>query len=673
MSCQGVIYDGYLSAADGQIVRKPITPGSRLIAFLVFLSPLFWGCEYFNRPLEPFIEKHAAEVSVESVGFRFADGTGLTSVFRNGRYVADPGATPVTIHAVIGLDNPANLALDFSLSWTASDSGITAALGGTDNRRVEVRIEGARRGSRIELRVNAKAETNRTFRFFVPVVFNSQLTVKNLFVAGSVPSTPIARWNMQTTDNHPGIDRVVISYRYWNGTALVPVKEEYGWDESSGAGGLTTGGAPVSAGRNFTNANGNCAIDFPASLSISIPGSATVGYYCFFKIEVYDRFELSAGAETKGFSTVNANGSAKTGGVTYPTLNATIEAAAPGSPSPGNPTEIELVADIRFPEISDTYTIASKHIKLTVPQNQTKIVKRTRNNSGTFFTVSSGASLRLTGNGTGQLVLDGGAVWAGGAGNPLPSPSPAYGASNSGITATGPLVSSSGTLIIADGAVLQNNQNTTASDYMSGAVLISNGMFTMSGGIIKNNENTNSPHTASAIYRNGGTLNISGGEISGNNRDVAIQLNGGMLNFSGGEIKNNSGVIGLSTNFATVNMSGGAIKDNMDRIYIDGGHFYMSGGEISGNDSGNPGRGHAIDINTWPGSGSPSSIRSINMSGGARIASNNVVVTHNSWPLKISGDLTGTAPVATIQPIDYTVGHQVLSGYSRRRTSPNSP
>ncbi|GMO41341.1 MAG: lipoprotein [Treponemataceae bacterium] len=665
--------------------HKPIA--GRLATLVLFLA-LFWGCEYFNRPLKPFIEKHTAEVSVESVWFVLSGITVLPDDFQNGKYVIDP-QPDTEILVCIGLDNPVNLALDFSLSWTASDSGMAAAIGRTDSRRVEVLVTGAQRGRQIELRLNAKAETNRTFRLTVPVALNTPLTVSVSPPTGSTP--PVACWVMLTPAYHPGIVRAVVSYRYWDGTALVPVREEYGWDESlnDGAGGLTA----VSAGRNFSNDGGNCAIDFPAS--ISIPLSATAMYYCFFRVEAYDRFGLSASAETKGFSTVNTSGSARIGSATYPTLSAAIDAAAQGSSE--NPTGIELIADIQFPETDDNYDIAGKHVKI-IPQGATRTIRRTETGSGEFFAVNLGASLTLEGNGSSLLILDGGAVWTGGTANP---PSPAYGATNTGITASGLLVAvNGGSLAIKNGATLRNNHGEGQS---APAVCINGGTNTMTGGSIEYNKN-------SAIGNDGG---------DGGGMDIWT----GTFTMSGGVIKHNwaraGGGVHISKNFGfpvfTMNgnavvehnkaegYGGGGIKTDID-ITIAGNAVVRyntarhTGAPTPGEEGNGEGGGVYVFENALSmegnaritgnmasrnGSGvcARDSLNNpvVKMSNSAVIAGNNDVYLKNNDTIAIAASLTsGAFPVATITPQTYSTATQVLADgyllegyYDRFAVTPN--
>jgi hypothetical protein len=627
---------------------------------LLAVVPLFWNCEYFNRPLEPFIEKHTAEVSVESVEFLSASGAG--TLLWNGTYMADPGPAPTVMRAVINLDNPANLALDFSLSWKTDDS-LTASLGRTDNRSAEVRIEGARRGSQIELRLNVKAETSRTFRLSVPAAFNSELTV-------TLPSSPVtdeggyvqrAHWIMQTPSQHPGIDKVVITYRYRN-TDPEFFTETYGWDESlnSGSGGLTNAyGFPPWV---FTNNAGNCGLNFPASFTLT-----PVEDYCFFSVEVHDKFGLSASAATPGF-----RDAAKVGGVYYLTLNDAINAVPPGG-SASSPTVVALLANVDFPEPGfGTYTINNKHIKLTVPPDETYAVKRTAANSGAFFSVDANSSLTLAGNGTGQLILDGGGARAQTTVNwerPVVTVAGGELRMEAGTVikdnwADMPAVYVTGGNFIMNGGEISGNKKASQVNWRGGAVIVtgSGASFTMNNGEIKNN----------TAYQGGGvqvgsgaSFTMNGGEIKNNTATVGgngwkgqgggvfISGTGSTFTMTGGEISGN-GVDGNGSGMNTERRGGGGV------FVMGGGTFTMSGGSIQGN---------TIPANSdYNGKGVLIADGTFNMEGSAAINANNDVYL-NTMPtpptvmtIALTGSLAGSGTVATITPDTYATGRQILSG-----------
>jgi hypothetical protein len=138
--------------------------------------------------------------------------------------------------------------------------------------------------------------------------------------------------------------------------------------------------------------------------------------------------------------------------------------------------------------------LSGKTITLTVPAGQTKTIKRSASGFGGLFTgslfmVGATESLTLAGNGSNELVIDGGSA--------------------SDYSANEPLITVNGTLNISNGAIIRNN---AGADYGGGVKCEPNGIINMSGGEISGN---------SATDRGGGilnnhTFNMYGGTISGN-------------------------------------------------------------------------------------------------------------------------------------------------------------
>ncbi|MDR0539273.1 MAG: hypothetical protein LBG74_02045, partial [Spirochaetaceae bacterium] len=271
--------------------------------------------------------------------------------------------------------------------------------------------------------------------------------------------------------------------------------------------------------------------------------------------------------------------------VYYPTLSAAIDAA---SGTEGAPDTITVLRDIGL-DNEEIAAIAAawpagtnKHIKLT-PTGITRTLKRITANTGAFFTVGSGSSLTLEGNGTGKLILDGGAVWTGSTPATLPEgmtsddfPSPAFGAENvSGINASGPLVAvnSGGAFTMNAGAVLQNNNYNSRG---GGVYVNSGGTFTMNGGaVVKGNRSLR--NGGGVFVTAGGTFTMSGGTISGNTATQSgggVHVNGngnGAFTMFGGTINGNTATIngdGVCFSNGTFTMSDAAVINANNDVFL---------------------------------------------------------------------------------------------------------
>lgn len=280
----------------------------------------------------------------------------------------------------------------------------------------------------------------------------------------------------------------------------------------------------------------------------------------------------------------------------------------------------------------------------------------------------------------------------------------------------GVYVGGSGTLSMSGGEI---SSNTVTGD--GGGVYVSaDSTFTMTSGItapkiIGNEVGGN----GGGVYA-GGTLNMNGGEISGNtatyngggiavdggvNSNIKASIAGGAIGVSGspntaengGGIYLISGMVDISAadvsyNEVTANgggvyllngsvtLQGGAVSHNAAK---DGGGVYvvvgatleMTGGIISNNSS-TAGRGGGINLGgtlsmtggTISGNGSQgvyaNAAQAINLGDSAVIATDNDIQLGNGKFITITSSLTGSAPVATISPPSYSVGLQVISaGY----------
>ena len=280
----------------------------------------------------------------------------------------------------------------------------------------------------------------------------------------------------------------------------------------------------------------------------------------------------------------------------------------------------------------------------------------------------------------------------------------------------GVYVGGSGTLSMSGGEISSN----TVTGNGGGVYVSADSTFTMTSGItapkIIGNE---AGGNGGGVYA-GGTLNMNGGEISGNtatyngggiavdggvNSNIKASIAGGAIGVSGspntaengGGIYLISGMVDISAadvsyNEATANgggiylldgsvtLQGGAVSNNEANsgggVYVvAGATLEMTGGIISSN-SVTTGRGGGINLSgtlsmtggTISGNGSQGvyaiSAQAINLGDSAVIAADNDIQLGNGKSITITSSLTGSAPVATISPSSYSVGLQVISaGY----------
>jgi hypothetical protein len=171
-------------------------------------------------------------------------------------------------------------------------------------------------------------------------------------------------------------------------------------------------------------------------------------------------------------------------------------------------------------------------------------------------------------------------------------------------------VNSRGTLELTDGSRLTGN---STSSIGGGVYVAGGGTLSMSGGEISGNTTTISGSSnvgGGGVFIDGGTFTMSGGKISGNAnigastvRAGGVYVNGGIFTMSGGEISGNTasgntvhgGGVHLTSN-GTFIMSGGTISGNTASsssgvsygggVYITSKTFTMTGGVIYGSNAG---------------------------------------------------------------------------------------
>jgi hypothetical protein len=363
---------------------------------------------------------------------------------------------------------------------------------------------------------------------------------------------------------------------------------------------------------------------------------------------------------------------AKLGGVYYQTLAAAVSAATGTSAAPG---VITVLANINLDNaaisaISGAWPSSpGKYIKLTVPQNQTKTLKRVTNNSDTFFTVNAGSSLTLEGNGTGQLILDGGGAaaqttvsWQ----RPVVTVAGGEFRMKAGTVikdnyADMPAVYVTGGDFIMDGGEISGNKKVSVANWRGGGVIVtgSGASFTMNGGEIKDNTAYNGGGvqvgSGASFTMNGGgiknnTATTGGNGWRGQGGGVFVSV-GGEFIMNGGEIRGNTVVYTAWSGSDPHRRGGGGV------LVMDNGTFTMKGGSIQGNtipaDPAYNGKGVLIADGTF------------NIEGAAAINADNDVYLFNSSHnarITITGNLTGSRPVATITPEVYGTGLAVLGG-----------
>ncbi len=148
---------------------------------------------------------------------------------------------------------------------------------------------------------------------------------------------------------------------------------------------------------------------------------------------------------------------------------------------------------------------------------------------------------------------------------------------------------------LEDGASITGNGeglvNATSSAHMNGGgVYLAGGTFNLNGGEISGN---NDVYNGAGVYVAGGTFNLNSGKINGNEAQGyggGVCVAGGTFNLNGGEINNNEASFAGGMNYeggkVTIN-EGSTISGNTATrgagIMVSGDNITMSGGSITGN------------------------------------------------------------------------------------------
>ena len=239
----------------------------------------------------------------------------------------------------------------------------------------------------------------------------------------------------------------------------------------------------------------------------------------------------------------------------WSTLKSTIE-SIDTTYTEENPYVIEITSDITTSADTAAEITVSSHVKLV--SNTNCIITRTSDFAGVnLFQVNTEASLTIgDANAGGTLTLDGGGT---------------------DVSATKSLVNVTGTLVLNEKSVLQNNNCPDSFATSGAAVYSSGGTLKVFGSTIKNNSNNHSSNFGGAIYIKNGTLNITSGtfeENKTNKNGGAIYVTEGTVNITGGNFINNK--VSTGSNKTETSYGGGA-------IYIDSAETSISAATFESN------------------------------------------------------------------------------------------
>ena len=216
-----------------------------------------------------------------------------------------------------------------------------------------------------------------------------------------------------------------------------------------------------------------------------------------------------------------------------------------------------------------------------------------------------------------------------------------------------PLIKSSENLTL-NNCTLQNNKTSGN----GGAVYVDDGCtFEMTNSIIHYNT---AAKGAGVYVASNGIFNMNNGTISHNaatsNSDAS--LGGGVYVDANGTFNMKDGsIINNSVNYTGTMLMGGGAGVAVDFETNSSGLFNMTGGKIQGNTTiGNKDYGSGVFVN-----GSTQGYLGIfKISGNAVVVSDNDVYLNYVAKITVTGELTGSTPVATITPSSYADQKQVI-------------
>jgi hypothetical protein len=222
------------------------------------------------------------------------------------------------------------------------------------------------------------------------------------------------------------------------------------------------------------------------------------------------------------------------------------------------------------------------------------------------------------------------------------------------------------------------------------AVYVDGGSVTMSGGEIRGNkvDSSNTYSYGGGVYiTSSGSFTMSGGKISGNTASVSasafggeydtpnlirsvsgggVSVNGGTFTISGGEISGNTAYVsasayanGGSYAYATASAYGGGVS-------VDGGTFTMTGGEIKGNTlTAKASASYSVSGAAWLGA----------TGGGVYVSGAGVIFTKTGGTItgsddSINGNMWSTQrTINTTNIVDNSGGNAVAGGGYRSTTA----
>lgn len=248
--------------------------------------------------------------------------------------------------------------------------------------------------------------------------------------------------------------------------------------------------------------------------------------------------ESSTGGSSGGTITANIQVS------TWSNLKTEIASITGTTYTEENPYVIEITGNINTEDSTVEVITVSSHVKL-VSNSDCTITRTSAFASVNLFQVNSEASLTIGDeNAGGTLTLDGG---------------------ETEVSATASLINVSGTLVLNEKSVLQNNN--CPDDYNStngSAVYSSGGNIQIHGGIIKNNSILRKEKSGGGIYLENGTFTMTKGNFIDNSASTS---NGN--NIYGGALYINSCTVSISNaNFVSNYVSASNTECYGGAIYI---------------------------------------------------------------------------------------------------------